>query len=169
MPTTPLLAVPYPTLSDDPNVPEDLLALANWLETSFPGALRAWTDYTPVVYNNMGTTPAAISAGSLVVNYSRWATFGKFVFWQFSVAVNVITTNGLGIALPVACRERRFNLGTLRLTGGGTLPADQSGLANMASGPPYDKLVLTADSNGFRNTTAASGQVLQGSVFYEKA
>jgi len=86
-----------------------------------------------------------------------------------SVIINVAsTTGGVGIGLPAPAVQRLYNVGTMALMGTGTLPSDQSGIAYMAAGPPFDKLVLTAWSQGFRDV-GGTGQRLRYSVCYPTA
>jgi len=66
----------------------------------------------------------------------------------------------------VPAAQRFFDVGSLAVMGTGTLPPDQSGIAYMAAGPPFDKLVVVAYTNGFRDV-GASGQTLRYSVCYE--
>jgi len=119
----------------------------------------AWIAFTPSLQRENAGNPVGVA---YTVNYARYKVIGKTVIAQASVVCTTGTgTDGAVIALPLAARERRFNIGTLSVYGT-NFPADQSGIAEM-----YDttRLVVTAYTAGFRS--AAAGNRVDYSVVYE--
>lgn len=86
MPSTPNLALPYPALSDVPDVPY-------WLQqiTQAVDALgAAWTAYTPTW---TASTPPVIGNGSIDAAY---LLIGKLAFFRCKITMGSTTTFGSG-------------------------------------------------------------------------
>lgn len=165
MPTTANLALRYPSLSDAPNIPQDVQNLAADVETYF----EAYATYTPTFYTNTSVTPTAISSGSVVVAYAREQKWGKRVHCMGSATINTTTTNGISVSLPHNAAQRFFCIGQIYIQGSGTLHTDVFGNAFVVqTSAPFSSAVVVGNTNGYRNIQT-SGQTLHWNFQYEAA
>jgi len=121
-----------------------------------------WTNWTPTIYQNMATAPSAVGGS---VSYARYRKVGTTVHVLWNVLVTPVTTGGVGISLPFPQAQRFQGMGVGGIWGGGT-PADQTGWMYGMPSPHLDKIVVTAYTGAFRDTTAAS-QAYRGAGTYE--
>lgn len=166
MANTPVYSLPYPTNNDGPYGPAQIQALAEAVEGQVQrvdGRFGTWVNFSPAVYTNMLGTPTTISR---TVEYARYRRIDSLVIAHAAVVCNATTSGGVGIDLPVPAAYRHHVIGGLVLTGSGTLPEDQSGVAWMYT--DLAKVVLVGYTQGYRNVGAA-GQILRYSVVYEAA
>lgn len=120
----------------------------------------AWVDFSPQVYQNMQTTPTAISR---TVNFARYKIYGKTVHAMADVNINANSANSCGIDLPFTARSRQF-MGVSGLIGtAGTTPADQIGVAFPST--DRTKLIIIAWTGGFRD--CQTNNIWRYSVTYE--
>jgi hypothetical protein len=112
VPTTPLRAYPYPSLSAAPDVPADLSALALAADADMGPIYTAWTAYTPTWTNTSGT-PAIGTGGSVsgvraligktVHGRIRWVAgstgYGSGGTGQWSFGLPVTAAHSAGIVI----------------------------------------------------------------------
>ncbi len=99
MPTTPL-GIPYPALTDGPNGPSQMQALAAAVDALLTGIESAWTAYSPT-WSAAGSAPA-IGNGILA---GRYRQVGKLIIAQWYLNPGSTTTFGSGVytfALPLS-------------------------------------------------------------------
>lgn len=98
MPTTPNLALPYASLTDAPNVPADILALADAIDDLH----GSWTAYVPTFTAAFGTP--ALGDGTIA---GRYLQVGKTIKFASLFTAGASTTYGtagasLRFGLPAA-------------------------------------------------------------------
>lgn len=97
MPSTPVLALPYPAGTDAADVPYHMQQLAQAVETALASA---WVAYTPTWSASGGGH--AIGNGSLV---GARRLIGKTCYWRIIMTIGTSTSAGTGVwswGLPVA-------------------------------------------------------------------
>lgn len=85
MPTTPILSLPYPLLTDDNNPPADFQALGLALDA----LLGAWTEYTPTVTGTASPTVVA-----------QYKNVGKLLTVDFLITYTAAATGPLVMSIP---------------------------------------------------------------------
>jgi hypothetical protein len=122
-------------------------------------ALTPFSAYTPILYQAMGSTPAAITR---TVTRAVWLKRNGLVIYQFDITAGATSTGGCGVQLPVPAIARQVICGSL-IVMGGTPPATQCFGAFMHAGLATVGPATT--TGGFLDIT--SGQTIRGSVMYQ--
>lgn len=128
MPTTPNYALPYPALSEMPNIPQDIQDLALAVDSEIArvdgDVAYGWTTYTPTwtsggaapVLNNGTLTGSYVVVGKLVHVRVFWqagssTTFGTGTY-AFSLPLTAASPSGLSSAVWVGSALLRDQGGT---------------------------------------------------------
>lgn len=121
--------------------------------------------YTPTFYSNT-VSATAIAGGSVSLAYARYQKVNTRVHYYGSATINTTTANGFGFTLPVNTTQRIFALGQVYLHGA-TGYTDTFGNAfTPAISAPYNRLVVTAFTNGSRNIVT-TGDSVHWNIVYE--
>lgn len=129
-----------------------------------------YTAYTPTFYSNT-LSATAIAGGSISLAYARYQKVNTRVHYYGSVTVNTTTAGGFGFSLPVNTTQRIFAMGQVYLHGTMTSPATPDYYGNAftpAISAPYNRVVVTAYTNGSRNIDT-SGNQCHWNIVYESA
>lgn len=165
MPTTPR-GYQYPALTDQPNGPAEIQALAQALDTDVQGIANrvaaieaAWVAFTPRL--TRADTGATIASTGIT---ARYRLVGKTVEYAGTITASASSAGGgASVDLPVTSRDR-----LLTAAGGifGTSAPTQIGLIRMTADKA--RLVSLATYGG-SFADIASGQAFDWSVVYEAA
>jgi hypothetical protein len=162
VPTTPTLALRYPSLSDAPNVPQNLQNLATDVETTLAGTYVA---YTPTFYSNAasGTT---IAGASVSVTYAQYQTVNNRCHYYGHAVINTTTASGFGVSLPFPVPFRSFSLSHITLGGasGYTTSFGRGHCPNTTG--PFNRVSPVSNSNAILNI-ASSGDTVHWNIEYE--
>lgn len=126
--------------------------------------------YTPTFYSNT-VSATAISGGSVSLSYARYQKVNTRVHCYGHAQINTTTANGFGFSLPFNTSQRIFAMGQVYLHGTMTSPATPDHYGNAitpAISAPYNRVVVTAYTNGSRNIDA-SGNTVHWNIVYESA
>ena len=125
MPTTPVLALPYPALSAAPNVPADVQALADRLEAVLG---TAWTVYSPAL--TASVTNPGLGTGNTA--NGRYKKVGLTVHFDAAIRFGTGMAAGAGtyfVSLPVpAAASWDIGGGNGRDLGSGSITDDSAGI-----------------------------------------
>jgi hypothetical protein len=167
LPTTTNLALPYPSLSSAPNVPQDMQNLAAQVEATLG---TTYASITPTFYSN-ANSGTAIAGGSVNVTYARWRLIApKTCHYYGHAVINTTTGSGLAISLPSGqpALQRSFSMGHCYLQGAGSY-TDSYGNGHVpVMSAPYTRFGPTSRSNAQLNILT-SGDTVHWNVMYEVA
>jgi hypothetical protein len=133
MPTTPIRAYAYPSLSSAPDVPADIGALATALDTDIGAFSVAWASYTPTWTATTGT-PAVGAGGSLT---GVRTIIGKTCHGRVRLLLGTGPTSGTGVwtfGIPVTAQ---FGAG---------IPIGVWTYADVSAGARYNGTLVTAST-----------------------
>lgn len=162
MPSTSNLSLPYPSLSNAPNVPQDIQNLATAVDTyvsTLENATTKWTSFTPTAYANTITTKSSVTR---TVNNAWYIVRNNICFAHAEVTLGAAASNGAGLALPVTAAERWLTCGSAGIFGA-SADTTQTGVAYMLS--DLTTIVFTSYSNAF--LSALNGHTLRYNIFYK--
>jgi hypothetical protein len=160
---SPLTGIPFPELTDAPNGPTQVLALANWLDAFLVQGSAAWTSWTPTVTQGVGVT--------VTNTRSRYLQWGKLVIARAYLAVTSSGTsaNVITVSLPTTAVGSEDVSGTVHIF-------DTSATTNhvgIASSNGTNGAVGIENAGGLIGVTPAfaiaSGDTIRVQIHYEAA
>lgn len=151
---------PYPQSTDDFRPYEDIQALAEAVDADAQNLWDAnadWQTYTPLLYDNMSTTPTSMGR---TVNDARYIVRNGLCIVHVDVTATATSSGGVGVQLPVAGTTRLVTCGA----GGifGTSPPTQSGTVTMSVAKT--ELIVVTFTNGF--VQIVNGQSFRATAIY---
>lgn len=167
MATTTPDALPYPILTDTPDVPRDIKALADRIQALRTADSAAWTDYAASL------TATTTSPAGWTLTYAKWCQVGKLVHVRVRFAAGASFTAGSGIYLvswptpPVggAGGYQTYDV----LNGAGKAQAGATGAISPVSPSVYSGALALAKTSGvyLDNTGPGIAWVANSSIQFQ--